>query len=123
MLSVYVVCWIFLQTFQTYFCIQANNVDLDQTAPKGAVWSGSTLFAKMTFKITSKWQSTTIVVIGVLRVNRSYLINGLQFWLKLKLLTVWTQNIRPDLDPICLTMMVFLKDILKKFILKKIYRQ
>ena len=22
MLSVYVVCWIFLQTFQTYFCIQ-----------------------------------------------------------------------------------------------------
>ena len=30
----FVVCWIFLQTFQTYFCIQANNVD-----PKGAVWS------------------------------------------------------------------------------------
>ena len=66
MLSVYVVCWIFLQTFQTYFCIQANSVDpdqtapkgaVDQTAPKGAVWSGSTLFAKMTFKITSRWQS------------------------------------------------------------------
>ena len=34
MLSVYVVCWIFLQTFQTYFCIQANSVDPDQTAPK-----------------------------------------------------------------------------------------
>ena len=33
MSSVYVVCWIFLQTFQTYFCIQANSVDLDQTAP------------------------------------------------------------------------------------------
>ena len=31
MLSVYVVCWIFLQTFQTYFCIQANSVDPDQT--------------------------------------------------------------------------------------------
>ena len=31
--SVYVVCWIFLQTFQTYFCIQANSVDPDQTAP------------------------------------------------------------------------------------------
>ena len=28
MSSVYVVCWIFLQTFQTYFCIQANSVDL-----------------------------------------------------------------------------------------------
>ena len=58
MSSVYVVCWIFLQTFQTYFCIQANSVDPNQTAPpKGAVWSGSTLFAKMTFKITSRWQS------------------------------------------------------------------
>ena len=33
MLSVYVVCWIFLQTFQTYFCIQANSEDPDQTAP------------------------------------------------------------------------------------------
>ena len=31
MSSVYVVCWIFLQTFQTYFCIQANSVDPDQT--------------------------------------------------------------------------------------------
>ena len=56
MSSVYVVCWIFLQTFQTYFCIQANGVDPNQTAPRG-VWSGSTLFAKMTFKITSRWQS------------------------------------------------------------------
>ena len=54
MSTVYVVCWIFLQTFQTYFCIQANSVDPDQTALKGAVWSGSTLFAEMTFKITSK---------------------------------------------------------------------
>ena len=57
MLSVYVLCWIFLQTFQTYFCIQANSLDPDQTAPGGAVWSGSILFAKMTFKITSRWQS------------------------------------------------------------------
>ena len=57
MLSVYVICWIFLQTFQTYFCIQANSVDPDQTAPRGADWSGSTLFAKMTFKNTSRWQS------------------------------------------------------------------
>ena len=32
MSSVYVVCWIFLQIFQTYFCIQANSVDSDQTA-------------------------------------------------------------------------------------------
>ena len=54
---VYVVCWIFLQTFQTYFYIQANSVNPDQTAPRGAVWSGSTLFAKMTFKIPNRWQS------------------------------------------------------------------
>ena len=27
----------FLQTFQIYFCIQANSVDPDQTAAKGAV--------------------------------------------------------------------------------------
>ena len=31
MSSVYVVCWIFLQTFQTYFCIQANSVDQEQS--------------------------------------------------------------------------------------------
>ena len=42
MSSVYVVWWIFLHTFQTYFSIQANSVDPDQTAPRGAVWSGST---------------------------------------------------------------------------------
>ena len=30
MSSVYVVCWIFLQTFQAYFCIQANSLDPDQ---------------------------------------------------------------------------------------------
>ena len=35
MSSVYVVCWIILQTFQTYFYIQANSVDPDQTAPRG----------------------------------------------------------------------------------------
>ena len=37
-MSIYVVCLILLQTFQTYFCIQANSLDPDQTAPKGAVW-------------------------------------------------------------------------------------
>ena len=48
-MSVYVVCWIFLQTFQTYFRNQANSVDPDQTAPRGAVWSESTLFCKNDF--------------------------------------------------------------------------
>ena len=27
MSSVYVVCWVFLQTFQIYFCIPANSMD------------------------------------------------------------------------------------------------
>ena len=38
MSSVFVVCWLFLQIFQTYFCIQANSVDPDQTASKGLIW-------------------------------------------------------------------------------------
>ena len=75
--SVYVVCWIFLQTFQSYFCIQANSVDPDQTAPKGAVWSGSTLFAEMTYANSvdpdqkQMTKQMTIVVIGTLRVKSS----------------------------------------------------
>ena len=68
MSSIYVVCWIFLQTFQTYFCILANRVDPVQTAPR--VWSGSTQFAKMTFKITSRWQGRRpFFVIGSLGVK------------------------------------------------------
>ena len=62
MSSVYVVCWIFLQTYQTYFCIQANSVDPDQTAPKGAVWSGSTLLAEMTFKVTGRRQNRRLLL-------------------------------------------------------------
>ena len=34
MSSVYVVCCIFLQTFQNYFYLQANSVDPDQTVCK-----------------------------------------------------------------------------------------
>ena len=65
-----VVCWIFLQTFQTYFCIQPNSVDTDQTSPRGAVWSGSTLFAKMTFSNHKQMRKQTIIfVIGSLRVK------------------------------------------------------
>ena len=30
---------LFLQTFQTYFCIQANSVDPDQAAPRSSlIW-------------------------------------------------------------------------------------
>ena len=63
---------IFLQTFQICFSIQANSEDPDQTAPRGAVWSGSTLFAKNDFKNHKQMtKQTTIVVIGSLRVKAS----------------------------------------------------
>ena len=39
-----------LANFSNLFCIQANSVDPDQTASSGAVWSGSTLFAKNNLK-------------------------------------------------------------------------
>ena len=78
MSSVNVVCWMFLQTFQTYFCIQTTSVGPDQTAPKGAVWSGSTLFAKMTFKNHKQMtKQTTSVVICSLRVKETNI--GSQF--------------------------------------------
>ena len=81
MMTVYVVCWIFLLTFQTYFCIQANSVDPDQTAPLGAVWSGSTLFAKMTFKITSRWQSRwKLLWLAVKGLNSDRLLKFNSYW-------------------------------------------
>ena len=46
-----------LANFTNLFLHTGKHVDPDQTAPRGAVWSGSTLFAKMTFNITSRWQS------------------------------------------------------------------
>ena len=46
-----------LANFSKPFFAYWQTVDPDQTAPKGAVWSGSTLFAEMTFKITSRRQS------------------------------------------------------------------
>ena len=50
-----------LQSFQTYFCIQANSVDPDQTAPRGAVRFGPHCF--------QNHKQTTVVVIGSLRVK------------------------------------------------------
>ena len=50
MSSVYVVCWIIVQAFQTYFCIQANSVDPDQTAPKEQSDLGPHCFQKWLLK-------------------------------------------------------------------------
>ena len=40
-------CRLFFLLLVTLKVIVANSVDPDQTAPLGAVWSGSTLFAGM----------------------------------------------------------------------------
>ena len=45
MSSAEVVCCKWLPNITDEFSIEANSVDLEQTAPIGAVWSGSTLFA------------------------------------------------------------------------------
>ena len=89
-MSVYIICWIFLQTLQTYFCIQVNSVDPDQTAPRGAVWSGSILFAKMTFKITSRWQSRQQLLwlaVYFFRVKISILQRSIYMYCKAKFFT------------------------------------
>ena len=67
MLSVYVICWIFLQTFQTYFCIQANSLDPDQSL----IWVQTV--CKNDFKNHKQMtKQTTILVIDSLRVNTLY---------------------------------------------------
>ena len=45
MSSAEVVCCIYLPNIIDELRIEANNVDPDQTAPIGVVWSGSTLFS------------------------------------------------------------------------------
>ena len=66
MSSVYVVCWIFLQTFQTYFCMLANSVDPDQTEQSDL---GRHCLQKWLLKLQADDKQTAIVVIGSLRVN------------------------------------------------------
>ena len=45
MLSAEVVCCKYLPNITDELSIEANSVDPEQTAPIGAVWSGSKLFA------------------------------------------------------------------------------
>ena len=51
MVSAKAVCCIYLLTLLINVSTQANSVDPDQTAPVGAVWSGSTLFDQEASKI------------------------------------------------------------------------
>ena len=75
MSSVYVVCWIFLQTFQTYFCIPANNVDPDQTAPWSSLIWVHTICKKCLLKSQADDKADDnykCIVIGSLRVKSEF---------------------------------------------------
>ena len=55
-------------TVLTNLSIEANRVDPDQTAPIGAVWSGSKLFVMEAFEHFNRQENqTTFVAIGALR--------------------------------------------------------
>ena len=72
-LSAFIVCWKFLEASWS------NSVDPDQTAPIGAVWSGSTLFAfllkfiknvsKSMQQMTKQMTFSDAFFSGALRVN------------------------------------------------------
>ena len=57
MLSTYYICCIFSKTLWNTFTMEANTMNPDQTAPTGAVWCGSMLFAIKVTKIHSRWES------------------------------------------------------------------
>ena len=66
MSSAEVVCCKLFSTLLPILSIEANSMDPDQTAPIGAVWSGSKLFAKRASKtIQQMTKQTTYVVIVV----------------------------------------------------------
>ena len=49
-MSAYNVCCKYLNPLKNSLILEANSMNPDQTAPKGAVWSGSILFANMATK-------------------------------------------------------------------------
>ena len=64
----------------------ANSVDRDQTAPRGAVWSGSTLFP-----LGAVWSGSTLFAqpylsenLGTLRYHVYILINAAKLWYFIK---------------------------------------
>ena len=53
----------------------ANSVDSDQTAPIGAIWSGSTLFAILSILLdTSKNSQTNSKILCEIRAKSTYII-------------------------------------------------
>ena len=55
-----------MQLFLKLYSGMANSVDPDLTAPSGAVWSGSTLFAHVIYRnkkeSISDWQELVVIV-------------------------------------------------------------
>ena len=73
MTSAEVVCCKQLPSITDKLSIEENSVDPEQTAPIGAVWSGSTLFVIEAYQT---FQQTTFVVMGALRVKNWKSINS-----------------------------------------------
>ena len=69
MSSVYVICWLFLQTCRTYFCIQTNSVNPDQTALEEQSDLGPHCLQKWLLKSQADDKADDNCVIGSLRVN------------------------------------------------------
>ena len=87
MSSAYVICWIFLQTFQTYFCIQANSVDPDQTENQTDL--DPHCLQKWLFKSQADDKADDNVVIGSLRVKGMDILSGETTFFKLFLPPFW----------------------------------
>ena len=88
-----------LANISNLFCLVANSVDPDQTAPRGEVWSGSTLFAKMTFEITRRQSRRQLLWLAVygLKDFSWVLLKIISFWLRRWIIseqTVYTQTRR-----------------------------
>ena len=69
MLSGYVVCWMLLQIFQTYFCIMANSVDPDQTAQEQSD-QGPQCLQKWLLKSQADDKQTTIVTSPLIALDK-----------------------------------------------------
>ena len=69
MSSVYVVCWIFLQTFQTYFCIQATVWTQIRLLLRSSLIWVHTVCKNDFWNHKQMTKQTTIVVTGSLRVK------------------------------------------------------
>ena len=87
--------------------IEGNSVEPEQTAPIGAVWTGSTLFAIEASKhFSRRGKQTTTVAVGALRVN-SFLASG-DFC---RLLITFANSLDPDLKTDVLSVLTLIQTV------------